>query len=865
MPRSLRPTTIIPPHLYVERSADRQLNNIIEEMGRPGYVLVARQMGKTNLLINMKRRREAKGDLVVYFDLSNRFANARALFRFIIDSILEADPKLRNSLSSNILGQRALEEIEPNLEYDRHLRQILREAKDRRIIIVLDEIDSLISVPYSDTVFAQIRSMYFSRINHPEYQNLTYALSGVAEPTDLIKDKNISPFNIGEKIYLDDFTFVEFKTLLANASVAFSHVVIEEIYSWTTGSPRMTWDICAELEDVELGGRSVTQGDVTSAVQKLYLTRFDRAPIDHIRVLVESDPLLSSAISSIRWGKGDILDERTKGRLYLAGISSVSNSNPAIKNKIIDAALSDSWLEQISASQKTLLELAKDNFEADQYKEAIQNYQDHIRKQPDGAELDFSHLFRLAVSQYHESMFEEAIVNFSKATNSKQAEELLPTLKFYIGSSMMKIRRFSDAITEFEEVVDKTNPIQNSVRLGLTSSYFSADPARNMEKIEKIGDAIIAELATEHGGPAKDERDREILASTYFNLAQTHAVNRNFDTANKFREYALSAAPSEFKPTILLVAGSDSRTADEMADNAKLAAETIIDEKLAFIPNSLSSLSFNEITLARTLLHLHRGGRTEAFDRLLSYATQTLYSHTRRPFSILLHLLQISDDAASLAPLLWVAIENYQDETVLPRHRLEALRLATSYADAQRKGSAFESYCAALEQLIYRGEEASEDDVITLVNSAYNQLSSRNYQSALKSIKLGRAITEQNLTRYAFHNVLLIRHEVDVYRILRDLDRAKSLARLLLQRLDEKGLDFELPGELDVKGVLDSFRQYATRLLFDPKDDPFAKLRRNQVVTVEDQKTGQARKSKFKFVEKELREGSLVLISVESK
>lgn len=38
--------TIVPEQLYVERDADRQLKSIIDEMERPGYVLVSRQMGK---------------------------------------------------------------------------------------------------------------------------------------------------------------------------------------------------------------------------------------------------------------------------------------------------------------------------------------------------------------------------------------------------------------------------------------------------------------------------------------------------------------------------------------------------------------------------------------------------------------------------------------------------------------------------------------------------------------------------------------------------------------------------------------------------------------------------------------------------
>lgn len=75
----LRRSTIIPNDLYIERAADRQLKSIVDEMGRPGYVLVARQMGKTNLLIHMKRTRTE--DLVLYKDLSAQFDTSRTFFR----------------------------------------------------------------------------------------------------------------------------------------------------------------------------------------------------------------------------------------------------------------------------------------------------------------------------------------------------------------------------------------------------------------------------------------------------------------------------------------------------------------------------------------------------------------------------------------------------------------------------------------------------------------------------------------------------------------------------------------------------------------------------------------------------------------
>lgn len=91
MSKILKPYTIIPSNLYVHRDADRQVRNIIEDMGRPGYVLVSRQMGKTNLLLNAKRELESSNDVFVYIDLSNPFQSAKDCFENIIDTAVETN------------------------------------------------------------------------------------------------------------------------------------------------------------------------------------------------------------------------------------------------------------------------------------------------------------------------------------------------------------------------------------------------------------------------------------------------------------------------------------------------------------------------------------------------------------------------------------------------------------------------------------------------------------------------------------------------------------------------------------------------------------------------------------------------------
>src|SRR5580658_6672131 len=100
--RQLVPSAVTPASLYVERDADRKLANLIADMGRPGYVLVARQMGKTNLLLNAKRKLEGPADLFIYLDLSSGYSDISSCFRTIIDTALNGYPKLFSAVGHKI-------------------------------------------------------------------------------------------------------------------------------------------------------------------------------------------------------------------------------------------------------------------------------------------------------------------------------------------------------------------------------------------------------------------------------------------------------------------------------------------------------------------------------------------------------------------------------------------------------------------------------------------------------------------------------------------------------------------------------------------------------------------------------------------
>src|SRR5260370_31373601 len=89
-------------------------------------------------------------------------------------------------------------------------------------------------------------------INERDSYNGTFvvALAGATDPKNFVKNPDISPFNVGQKISLDDFTAIEAKRLtlhLAELGIQVDNDVHQAIYYWTQGQPYLTQRICYEI------------------------------------------------------------------------------------------------------------------------------------------------------------------------------------------------------------------------------------------------------------------------------------------------------------------------------------------------------------------------------------------------------------------------------------------------------------------------------------------------------------------------------------------------------------------------------------------------------------------------------------------
>lgn len=538
MSKKLVPSTIIPEELYVERNADVQLRQIIRDMGRPGYILVARQMGKTNLLINSKRKLEGVNDIFAYIDLSNKFETDRECFRNIIDTILDVNYEKLESISEKIYSNREKRKTVAHREHVSELRLILSEITGK-LIINLDEIDSLTAAEYSDKIFAQVRSVYFERVNYSEFERLSYILSGVAEPSDIIKDKSISPFNIGQKILLGDFSLDEFHSLLVKTDLSLSDEVIDRIFYWASGNPRLSWEICSKVEDIIIENAKVDCETIDNIVSILYTTNFNRPPVDHIRTLIQSDTELREAVLSIYYQRIDDLSDKVKSRLYLAGIlsSDYESGDIKIKNRIIEESLDMSWLLEISKQNTLSIVKAEEFFFNGDYIKASEIYV-NIVDNPEFSSADqLNSSYKLGVCYSKLGENQKAINCMENNLFNKVGFRDIHIEQLYIlGLSYLKQKNYEKSEEYFNQIIkEKPNDFYFIALVNRASTLGKIDLPKHREEIIEINKEVVKQSLDDNIVAP------EAICSAYYNLG---TLNESLDDKKISFNYYLNAYES---------------------------------------------------------------------------------------------------------------------------------------------------------------------------------------------------------------------------------------------------------------------------------------------------------------------------------
>jgi hypothetical protein len=192
---------------YVVRPVDEEFRAAISR--RDSIVLVkgARQMGKTSLLARgLEQARRGGGKVVVTdFQMLNTadLQSAETLFKALATSI-DADFQL---------DSRPLENWNPQTSSNLNFRMFIEKEVLGRIsaplVWGLDEVDRLFTCGFGSEVFGLFRSWHNRRSLEPAspLSRLTLAIAYATEAHLFITDVNQSPFNVGTRLTLEDFTF----------------------------------------------------------------------------------------------------------------------------------------------------------------------------------------------------------------------------------------------------------------------------------------------------------------------------------------------------------------------------------------------------------------------------------------------------------------------------------------------------------------------------------------------------------------------------------------------------------------------------------------------------------------------------------
>jgi tetratricopeptide (TPR) repeat protein len=339
---------------YISRDADEELLRLCRA-GEFCYVLTPRQMGKSSLMVATMERLAAEGFRSVEIDLTEMGTELSGLtaeqwYLGLIELIVD-----QLDLDVDYVAwwdERA--HLGPTQRLSQFLRQVVLEQVSEPVVIFIDEVDSTLSLGFTDDFFAAIRACYNARARDPVFKRVSFVLLGVATPGDLISDPQRTPFNIGRWMDLSDFTHREASPLATGFDLppVEADQVLTWILDWTGGHPYLTQRLCAAA------AASPTKNWDAVAVDKLVEETFfgeQSAQDSNLRfvrdMLIQRAPDKAAVLKTYRRIHADkaVLDEErslVKTHLKLSGIVSAEDGYLHIRNEIYRRVFDLAWVRE---------------------------------------------------------------------------------------------------------------------------------------------------------------------------------------------------------------------------------------------------------------------------------------------------------------------------------------------------------------------------------------------------------------------------------------------------------------------------------------------------------------------------------------